>query len=197
MDIFKVWQWLAVLFGIGEVLLARINNILLYPAGIISSAISMYVLAHAGLYAECGLNGYYVIMSIYGWWHWSGKKNSPPVRISYCTRKEWWITLGFVVLAFLALAFILARYTPSSVPLWDAFVTATAWVGTWLLARRKIENWILLNISNAVAIPLLLYKQLPLFALLTAFLFGIALQGYFSWRKKIRHHASSVVGASG
>ena len=84
------------------------------------------------------------------------------------------------------LAFLLKRFTASTVPVWDAWVSATAWAGMWLLAKRKIENWVLLNISNAFAVPLLLYKQLTLFAGLTLFLFIIAIQGYYQWRKIIR-----------
>ncbi len=68
-------------------------------------------------------------------------------------------------------------------------IRATAWAGMWLLAKRKIENWILLNISNLFAIPLLLYKQLPLFAGLTLFLFIVAVLGYYEWRKIIRNNS--------
>ena len=186
-------QWIAVLLGVAEVLLAKANKILLYPAGILSSAISMYLLASVGLYAECGLNGYYVVMSIYGWWHWTRKKNAPPVKITYCTKKDWKIVVVMTIAGYVLLELALDHLTPSTVPELDALVTATAWVGTWLLAKRKIENWILLNISNIVAIPLLWYKQLPLFSALTVFLFIVAVQGYFSWRKKIKDDSSSVV----
>jgi nicotinamide mononucleotide transporter len=72
------------------------------------------------------------------------------------------------------------------VPVWDAWVSATAWAGMWLLAKRKVENWILLNISNIFAIPLLFYKQLPLFAGLTIILFIVAVFGYFDWRRKYK-----------
>ncbi|HWJ29625.1 MAG TPA: nicotinamide mononucleotide transporter family protein, partial [Flavisolibacter sp.] len=85
--------------------------------------------------------------------------------------------------SFLLLYILLKNYTPSSVPVWDAWVSATAWAGMWLLAKRKVENWILLNISNAFAIPLLFYKALPLFAILTLFLFIVAILGYKEWRQ--------------
>jgi nicotinamide mononucleotide transporter len=81
---------------------------------------------------------------------------------------------------------MLKYYTDSTVPYWDAWVSATAWAGMWLLAKRKIENWILLNISNAFAIPLLFHKNLPLYALLTLFLFIVAVQGYFKWNKILK-----------
>ncbi|HEY8388763.1 MAG TPA: nicotinamide mononucleotide transporter family protein, partial [Parasegetibacter sp.] len=85
---------------------------------------------------------------------------------------------------------VLDRYTDSDVPLWDAFVSATAWAGTWLLTRRKLENWILLNISNLFAVPLMFHKGLPLFALLTIFLFVVAVIGYFDWKRELRSSAS-------
>ncbi|MEI9957355.1 MAG: nicotinamide mononucleotide transporter family protein [Ferruginibacter sp.] len=81
---------------------------------------------------------------------------------------------------------MLKHFTTSNVPYWDAWVSATAWAGMWLLSKRKIENWILLNISNLFAIPLLIYKQLPLFAILTLVLFVVAIFGYYSWKKIIQ-----------
>ncbi len=186
-------QWLAVLLGVAEVLLAKSNKIGLYPAGIAGTLLSVYILVRAGLFAESLLNGYYIAMSIYGWWYWIKKKNVPPVRISYCSRKDR-ITVLWVVTGSFTLLFILLKYfTQSTVPVWDAWVSATAWAGMWLLAKRKIENWILLNISNLFAIPLLAYKQLPLFAALTLFLFLVAVSGYLEWRKIIHQEKLSLV----
>lgn len=179
-------QWIAIVLSVAEVLLARVNNIWLYPTGIVATFLSILILFEAGLYAESLLNGYYVVMSGYGWWYWIQKKDQPPVKISYCNKKEWTIVLCIALGGSGLLYFLLHRFTPSTVPLWDAWVSATAWAGMWLLARRKIENWVLLNISNAFAIPLLLYKQLPLYAGLTVFLFIVAVQGYFKWRKIIK-----------
>lgn len=178
-------QWLAVILGVAEVLLAKANKIWLYPAGIASTLLSVYILIAVGLYAESLLNGYYIVMSIYGWWYWIKKKDKPAVKISYCSTKDWVVVCLIVVLSFLLLYFALKYYTPSTVPFWDALVSATAWAGMWLLSKRKIENWVLLNISNLFAIPLLFYKQLPLFAALTLFLFIVAVFGYFDWRKII------------
>ena len=107
-------------------------------------------------------------------------------------RKEWMTVAAIVIGGFIFLYLILANFTPSTVPFWDAFVSATAWAGMWLLAKRKIENWILLNISNAVAIPLLFYKHLILYAALTIFLFIVAVQGYFEWKKIIKNETTSI-----
>ncbi|CAN5224153.1 nicotinamide riboside transporter PnuC [soil metagenome] len=176
-------EWLAVAFGVAEVLYAKANKIWLYPTGIASTVISIYVLVAAGLYAEGLLNGYYLVMSIYGWWYWIKKKDAPPVSVTWCSRSEWATVVLIVVAAFGILYYSLKNFTPSAVPAWDAWVSATAWAGMWLLAKRKIENWILLNISNLFAIPLMLYKHLLLYSGLTIFLFIVAIQGYFEWRK--------------
>ena len=174
-------EWLAVGLGVLEVLYAKANNILLYPIGIAATALSIALLYSVGLYAESLLNGYYVVMSGYGWYFWIRKKSQPPVPITRCNVKDWKIILSISIGGFFILSFLLQKFTTSDVPYWDAWVSGTAWAGMWLLARRKIENWILLNISNAFAIPLLFHKQLPMFAALTIFLFVIAIFGYIQW----------------
>jgi len=185
-------QWLAVMLGVAEVFLAKANKIWLYPTGIASTAISIYILFDVGLYAECLLYCYYIVMSIYGWWYWVKKKDKPAVEISYCNRKDWIIVILITVISFSLLTLLLKYFTPSTVPVWDAWVSATAWAGMWLLSRRKIENWILLNISNLFAIPLLVYKELPLFAALNLFLFIVALFGYNEWRKNILNEKMEI-----
>jgi nicotinamide mononucleotide transporter len=172
--------------GVSEVLLARANSIYLYPTGIGSTILAIYSLFTAGLYAECLLYGYYLVMSIYGWWYWTRKKDRKPVQITFSRRNDWMIVFGITFIGFALLYFFLSAFTDSEVPTWDAWVSATGWAGMWLLARRKVENWVLLNISNLFAIPLLLYKALPLLALLTVFLFVVACFGYFAWRNVAR-----------
>jgi nicotinamide mononucleotide transporter len=179
-------EWAAIVFGVAEVLLARVNNILLYPAGIISTAATIYILLVPHLYADSALNAYYLVMSIYGWWHWSRQKDAPPLPITRTARKEWGITAAIALGGFVVIYFVLKNYTDSTVPAADAWVTSTAWAGTWLLTRRKIENWLVLNVSNLFAVPLYFYKDLPMYAVFTAFLFIIAVFGYFDWLKRYK-----------
>lgn len=183
-------QWLGLALGVAEVLLARANKIALYPAGIAASGIAMYLLWNAGLFAESLLSFYYIVMSIYGWWNWVKKTDQPQVRISWANRKDWRVVITIVAAGFAFLYVMLRYFTPSTVPAWDAWVSCTAWAGMWLLARRKIENWVLLNISNLFAIPLLFYKDLPLFGILTIILFIVAVQGFFAWKKILRTQAA-------
>jgi len=185
-------QWAAVLLGIAEVLFARVNNIWLYPTGIAGILISVYLLLMVQLYAESVLNLYYLVMSIYGWVYWVKKKSEPQVKISWCNNREWTIRLAITFVGWLVLYLLLKNFTPSNVPVWDAWVSSTAWAGMWLLARRKIENWIFLNVSNLFAIPLLFYKGLPMFAVLTLFLFVVAFWGFFEWRNILKKEKSTL-----
>jgi nicotinamide mononucleotide transporter len=152
-------EWTAVLLGITEVLLAKANKVWLYPTGIAGTLISIYLLLNVALYAECLLSCYYGVMSFYGWYHWVKKQNEPPVKVSYANRQEWIVTLLIVFAGWGVLYLLLINFTKSTVPVWDSWVSSTAWAGMWLLARRKIENWVLLNVSNLFAVPLLFHKK--------------------------------------
>ncbi|MET4080705.1 nicotinamide mononucleotide transporter [Pedobacter sp. UYP30] len=193
-DLFKTqiletsWlEALAVGFGVAEVLFAKRNNIWLYPTGIISVLLSMYLLFNVQLYAETLLNIYYLVMSVYGWVIWKKTKEAGAMQVSWSSKKELSIAIFISVFGFILLYLVLHHFTNSDVPIWDAFVSATAWAGMWLLAKRKIENWIFLNISNLVAIPLLIHKHLAMFAVLTLVLFVVAIFGFLDWKKIIKN----------
>src|SRR5476651_1174070 len=94
------WQWVAFFLGIGEVLLAKVNNIWLYPIGIAGTLIGIYYLLDVHLYADSILNGYYVVMSFYGWYYWIKKRNEPPVKITWATPREWVTTVLIIVVSF-------------------------------------------------------------------------------------------------
>lgn len=193
----QVWQQLqatshyemaAVLFGVLSVLFSAQNHVLLYPTGIISTAIYSYLFIQVGLYAESSLNAYYLIMSAYGWVAWNRPSNhqASAHQIGTATKQDWFHAGLFATLAFAGLYALLYFLTDSVTPAWDASVSALAYVGMWLLARHKLENWLWLNASNALAIPLYLYKGIPFTALLTLFLFIVAVFGYVRWRRLLR-----------
>lgn len=182
-----IWQeWLGVFFSVFQVLLARKNNSNNYLFGIAGISLTLYVMIQSKLYAEFTLNLYYLVMSIYGWLYWKFGKRRSETTISETTNNEKLNTAGIVIGTFSIFYFFLTNFTDSDVPILDSLVSAFAWSGMWLMARRKIENWILLNISNIIVIPLLIHKGLYLYAVLTAFLFIVAISGYLEWRKSIR-----------
>lgn len=176
-------QGIGTAFGIIQVLLARNNNINTYLFGIVSILISMWVRYWSRLYGDILLDMYYLGMSIYGWIYWKFGKEKKETPISYSSRQEHVKALCIVVLCFTLMSYWLSFHTNSDVPIWDAIVSAFAWAGMWLMAKRKMENWIYLNISNVIAIPLLIYKELYIYAGLTIFLFIVGVSGYLTWRK--------------
>lgn len=185
-------EWFGVFFSIFQVLLARKNNSNNYLFGIAGVSLTLYVMITSKLYAEFTLNLYYLIMSIYGWLYWKFGKRKSETVISETTKHEKLISAGIVFGTFGLFWYFLTHFTDSDVPIWDSLVSAFAWSGMWLMARRKIENWILLNVSNIIAIPLLIHKDLYLYAILTAFLFIVAISGYLEWRKIIKSKSLKV-----
>ncbi|MEG1020726.1 MAG: nicotinamide riboside transporter PnuC [Myroides sp.] len=184
-------EWFGVFFAIVQVLLAQKNNIHNYLFGIAGIVLAMFVKFNAKLYAEFTLDFYYLVMSIYGWLFWKFGKQQTETPISFTTNTEKYKAIGIVVAAFLIFYIFLTNYTNSDVPLWDSLVTAFAWAGMWLMAKRKIENWVLLNISNFLAVPLLIHKELYLYAALTAFLFVVAIFGYMNWYKILKQQKNA------
>ncbi len=175
-------EWMAVLAGITQVLLAWKGSIWNYAAGLVSTALTIWIFMHAGLYAESALNLYYFGISIWGIVLWS-RPTKTPAKPTFTTGRDWAIAGAIAGIGTPAIWSVLSHFTTSDVPLWDALVAALAWAGTWLLTRRKVENWVILNLSNAVAIPLLYHKGLPLYAAFTLLLFILAWGGFHSWRK--------------
>lgn len=181
-------EWLGVFFSIFQVLLARKNNSNTYIFGIAAISLSLYVMFTSKLYAEFTLNLYYLGMSIYGWIFWKFGKQKNETPISFTNLSEKLKASGIVISAFVLFYLFLTHYTDSDVPIWDSIVTAFAWAGMWLMAKRKVENWIFLNISNIISIPLMIHKDLYLYAVLTAFLFLVAISGFLNWRNIIKQN---------
>lgn len=190
-DVYNALEFVAFIFGLAQVLLALFNKTINFYAGIISVSLYTIVFFHYGLFAESLLNLYYFIISIWGIIHWQKKQNRKELLITQATKLEWTQTILLLCISFFILSLVLFRFTSSNVPILDALVTAFAWAGTWLLLRRKIENWIVLNISNAIAIPLQLYKGMQLTSLLTLLYFVIAILGYLKWKKLMNSISST------
>lgn len=180
-------EGIAVLFGILSVWFAKKENILVFPTGIVSVLIYIYICFFAKLYADMGINFVYFVMSIYGWIMWSGKDASKKaLPISWCSRREHLISLGMLAAFFIVLSFSLSRYTDSNVPLIDSLTTAIFIVGMWLMARKKIENWIYWIAGDLISIPLYFYKDLALTSLQFTVFLVLAVMGYTEWRRKFR-----------
>ncbi len=183
-------EFVAVVFGIASVLFSRKENILVYPTGIINTAIYTWLcFKWWGLYAEGSLNFYYTAMSIYGWYLWTRKKDGSQVKITANNKRDWIISLSFFVISWVVLYVVLKTYTKSTVPMADSFASAAAYTGMWQMANKKVENWMWWVLTNIASIPLYFYKG----AVFTSFQYIVflvlAIMGWVEWNKKIRQHA--------
>jgi nicotinamide mononucleotide transporter len=124
-------EYIAVFTGVGSVFFSRIENILVYPVGIISTIIYVYLSFAGELYAEAGLNIYYTLMSLIGWYMWVKRKDTGE-RVLHITKSnttDWFTAIGFFLLMFVALLLILKNFTNSTVPIADSFASAAAYTG--------------------------------------------------------------------
>ncbi|MCC6462768.1 MAG: nicotinamide mononucleotide transporter [Saprospiraceae bacterium] len=185
-------EFLAVFFGIASVIFSRLEHIWVYPTGLVNTTIYIYLSFVAGLYAEAGVNFYYTIMSIIGWMMWASKKNGQnALRISRSSRREWLLSLSFFGACWLLLYWILRVWTNSTVPLADAFASAAAYTGMWLMTRKKLENWLWWILTNTASIPLYFIKGFVFTGFQYAVFLVLAVLGYIEWRKKLSRPAAS------
>ena len=175
----------AVVFGLLSVWFSKQENILVYPTGIISVLIYVYITFQYKLYADTGINGYYFAMSVYGWDKWLRKDETTDshIPITWNSRSENHLSILFLLCSFLLIRWVLISYTDSDVPNWDATTTSFALVGMWLMAKKKVENWIAWIITDIISVPLYIYKGLPFTALQFLVFTVLAIWGYFAWKK--------------
>jgi nicotinamide mononucleotide transporter len=181
----SIIEVIAVIFGIASVVYSKKVNILVYPTGLVSVIIYVYICFFAKLYADMGINVVYFIMSIYGWYIWSRKGVNKKVRpISMCSRKENILNIIMFIGFFFILIYVLKNFTDSDVPVWDSLTTAIFIVGMWLMAMKKVENWILWIIGDLISIPLYFHKGLVLTSVQFIVFLALAILGYLEWKKK-------------
>lgn len=186
-------EGVAVLAGIGSVWFSRKENILVYPIGLINTLFYIYLSVKGNLLGEASVNVYYSIMSIYGWVLWSQKdkqKKEMILQISFSNRKEWLVQLSFFLFFYLALYASLTwakqAFAPEAIPWADAFASATAYTGMWLMARKKVESWLWWIATNMASIPLYFIKGYVFTSVQFLILLGLAIAGFIEWQRRVR-----------
>ena len=180
-----VLEIIAVVFGLLSVWYSKNNNILVFPTGMISTAIFIYLLYKWILLGDMMINAYYFLMSIYGWFIWTRKENNTVTPISRVTNNEKKIaTIIFLFsLVFVYLIYVYFDKWGTVTSYIDNITTAIFFVGMWLMAKRKIENWIFWIIADIISVPLYFYKGLTFTSLQYLIFTFIAIAGYYSWKK--------------
>ncbi|MDO6515809.1 nicotinamide riboside transporter PnuC [Zobellia uliginosa] len=183
-----VLEIIGVIFGFLSVWFSKKENILVFPTGIISTAIFVYILLVFGLLGDMLINAYYFSMSIYGWYFWTRKVDQThfiPITRTTNKEKQWSALLFAGTVIFVCGVYYLFDKFNNWTAYVDTFTTAIFFVGMWLMAKKKLENWVYWIIGDIISVPLYWYKGL-IFTSLQYFLFTIiAVYGYLAWKKSL------------
>ncbi len=183
-----ILEMIGVVFGFLSVWYAKKENILVFPTGLINTGIFVYILWIYGLLGDMLINAYYFSMSIIGWYIWTRKVDANhfiPITKTNRLEKKWSVFLFIGAIVFVFLVYALFDKFNSWTAYVDTFTTAIFFVGMWLMAKKKLENWTFWIIGDVITVPLYLYKGL-IFTSLQYLLFTIiAVYGYMAWKKNL------------
>ena len=192
-------EFIAVVTGISSVFYSRKENILVYPVGMVSTIIYIYLSLKGQLLGEASVNIYYTIMSVWGWWLWSkrNQQHEKVLLISNSSSKEWVYQMlffaAFYVGIFMALTYLKRDFAPGAIPWADAFASATAYTGMWLMAKKKVESWIWWIATNFASVPLYFVKGYVFTSFQYVVLLVLAILGLTEWQKKVREQQVDIV----
>lgn len=183
-------EYVAVLSGIASVWFSRIENILVYPVGLVNTVIYIYLSVKGQLFGEASVNFYYTVMSIYGWALWVKKDSSkqPVVQVQF-SGKRWWayqllFFAAFYIVVFISLTYLKRSFAEGAIPWADAFASASAFTGMWLMTKKKVESWYWWLATNIASIPLYFVKHYVFTSLYYIALFAMAVFGLLEWKRR-------------
>jgi nicotinamide mononucleotide transporter len=189
-------EYIAVFAGIISVWYSRKENILVYPVGLINTIIYVYLSAKGHLFGEVTVNVYYTIMNVYGWYLWL-KKDDQQHTLLHVTfsDKRWWMYQllffgAFYMAIYFSLNYLKDNFTPGAIPAADAFASATAFTGMWLMTKKKVESWYWWIATNIVSIPLYFVKQYVFTSVYYFVLLVMAVFGLITWMQKAKKAAT-------
>ena len=183
-------EYIAVFAGIASVWFSKKENIWVYPIGLINTVIYIYLSFKYHLIGEASVNFYYTVMSIYGWILWSKKDQQQHhiVNIRFSNNKEWLqqvlFFLFFYVVVYFSLVYLKQLFASGAIPWADAFASATAYTGMWLMAKKKVESWYWWIATNIASIPLYFVKGLVFTSVYYVVLLVLAILGLLEWKQK-------------
>ena len=183
------FELLAAALGFIAIFLQIKQNVWYWFVSIIMVTMYIYIYIGAKLYADMSLQVYYLFISFYGWYAWlygnTKDDQNKELRVSSSPKKIIRNLTVITIILFFAIAWFLIRFTNSDLPYWDSFTTALSFVATWMLARKKIENWLIWVVVDAVSVAIYIYKGLYPTAVLFLCLTFLAIVGYRKWKKEL------------
>jgi len=188
-------EFIAVLAGILSVWFSRLENIWVYPTGLVNTIIYIYLSFKFALLGEASVNFYYTVVSIYGWVLWAKKDRNEQhvLKITSSSGREWLQQVGFFaffyVTVFCALTYLKKDFAPQAIPWADAFASATAYTGMWLMAKKKVESWHWWIATNFSSIPLYFVKHAVFTSIYYIILLVMAISGLIEWSRKSKQRS--------
>jgi nicotinamide mononucleotide transporter len=185
-------EFIAVVSGILSVWFSRIENIWVYPSGLANTIIYIYLSFKSSLIGEASVNFYYTVVSIYGWVLWTRKNDRQQyiLKVTWSSGREWGQEIGlfsfFYVTVYFALTYLKKGFAPMAIPWADAFASATAYTGMWLMAKKKVESWYWWIATNIASIPLYFVKHYAFTSVYYLILLVMAVFGLAEWRRRVK-----------
>jgi len=178
-------EFIAFIFGIASVWFAKKENLLVYPTGLVSTVITVYLLYRAKYFGDMTMNFYYSIMSVYGWFMWSKNNNQPDLLITRTTSKEKIIAFGMFLITMVFTFFVYQFFGQKlEIPNYiDIFTSGIFFAAMWFMALKKIENWTLWILGDFIAVPLYAYRGLGMLSLQYIIFTILAVSAYIEWKK--------------
>ena len=178
---------LAVLLGILSVIYAKKENILVFPTGIISTVLYVYICYQFTLYGDVIINVYYTLMSLYGWYLWKYKIGGQSLAISKSNVADWIKVLGIFIstAAFVVVVYLYFDRFDRMTDYFDTLTTGVFFAAMWLMAHKKIEHWMFWIVGNLISFPLYFVKGLVFSGLQFTVFLILAIQGYIQWKKHL------------
>ena len=184
-------EYIAVFAGIASVWFSRLENIWVYPTGLINTIIYIYLSFKGGLLGEASVNFYYTVMSIWGWVMWArrNEQHEHVLHITSASQKEWTQHLGFFAFFYVLLFFTIQwmshrNWISGAIPWADAFASTTAYTGMWLMTKKKVESWYWWIATNIASIPLYFVKHYVFTSVYYVVLLVMAVFGLVEWMKR-------------
>ena len=182
------------IFGVAGIWLTIKENPLCFPVGLVNVIISLILFYQQKLYSDTIQQVVYILLLSYGWYEWiAGKGFEKDHEISYSSQKLLFVLLLISVTFSITAGTLFKKYTDASLPYWDATATALCFTAQWMIAKKKIENWILWIVANIMYIGIYIYKDLYLYALLFLIYLVLAVKGYMEWKKSYVNNQPQVV----
>lgn len=185
-------EYIAVVAGIASVWFSRKEHILVYPVGLINTIVYIYLSFKYHLPGEASVNFYYTVMSIYGWYMWLKKDDTKQtvLHVTFSDQKMWINQLLFFLFFYVSIYFSLVKlkenFFDGAIPWADAFASATAFTGMWLMTRKKVESWYWWIATNIASAPLYFVKGLMVTSVYYVILLGMAIWGLIEWKQKAK-----------